>query len=305
MPFVEGEIAYFGTVNGRVYAINILNGNVLWKITTSGAITNRIVDCNNNLVFLTGPKEEMLYSISRQGIISWKIHIGDSDCSPLICNSAIVVARVTGELVVIDPDQGEIIWEKWYDGRINSLTGSESFNSVFFSTIERDFYCVEIENLNTLWSYETDNVVVPSPLFDGEESQLIVMDMGGIFYSFEPGSGSLQWREEGIPPLSPPMRSSGTISYITSEYTLRELSVEGKWLRDSSPLIGFFHAPPVDYMNNICLTSVKGNISILSSEGETIGWGSIRDITYATPAVSGNKIIIGSDKGYLYVLVPE
>ena len=301
-PLVEEDIAYFGTLGGKFYALDLSSGRVLWKIGTSGAITGKPLRYGNNLIFLSGAGEEKLYCVTGGGKVAWKIRVGDSDCAPLRCDTTVVVATTTGDLISIDPDDSRILGEEWFGARINSMIGYDPGDRLFLTTIERKMYCVDGPKMEELWALSTEQIVTPPPALDVRRGQLIFADYGGMIYAVNTEIGAINWKTHVTDNCSSPLITDGRVFLISRGRELHVLDADSGNPEDLNLLEGMFRGPPVSYKGYLCLTSIKGDLVIMRHDGVLMGGGTISEVTYTTPLVDGDRILLGTDRGYLFTL---
>jgi outer membrane protein assembly factor BamB len=112
-PGQYGEIAYVGSDDSAVYAININNGKLRWRHTTGSAITRRPIALEKD-IYVTSSREGLARIDRESGDALWKIPFGaalvpanvDADRF-LAANERFVYASDnSGRLVILDRKRG-------------------------------------------------------------------------------------------------------------------------------------------------------------------------------------------------------
>jgi outer membrane protein assembly factor BamB len=146
-PAVAEPIVYVTAMNGRLYALDQLNGYYLWDFATGGPIkSSPAVDEAKNWVIL-GSKDGYVYALNRMtgGLPVWSRYLGIIDkSSPAISGNNLI-----------------------YIGSTNHL-----------------FYCLNENSGEVIWSYPTSEGIYASPALTDEH--VIVSSYDGTTYCFGP-----------------------------------------------------------------------------------------------------------------------
>jgi outer membrane protein assembly factor BamB len=117
-PATDGRRVYLGTVNGRIVAVDLASWTVSWNRLAGDAVYGApaLVD-------------DTLYALSRDGRL-WVIPVATPDAAashtldivatagPTPLASGVLVASVSGEVLLVDPSSGEIRWRALVSGPI-------------------------------------------------------------------------------------------------------------------------------------------------------------------------------------------
>jgi outer membrane protein assembly factor BamB len=117
-PATDGQFVYLGTMNGRVIAVHLASWTMIWDRTAGDAVYGAPA--------LAG---DTLFVLAREGIL-WVIPVTTPDLArslpleivatagPTPLASGVLVGSVTGEILLVDPITGSILWRAQVDGPI-------------------------------------------------------------------------------------------------------------------------------------------------------------------------------------------
>jgi outer membrane protein assembly factor BamB len=106
---LSGKTAYAGTRGGKVYAVDVEAGKIVWKndSTRSEAFTTPAV---NDRFVVFGAQDGKVYGLDRgTGAKAWEADTGDAPSSPVIARDRVAVSS-GGSLHLLDLATGKKIW---------------------------------------------------------------------------------------------------------------------------------------------------------------------------------------------------
>jgi len=146
-PAVENGVAYFGSLDHKVYAVNLDDGEELWQQETGGVVAGKPLVFNGKVIagsfdktiyafsaddgtlewaiegdnwFWAGAVTDgktvfapnmdgNIYAIDRNGNLLWKHNVGSAIVSsPVLVPSGLVVAAKDGDLLLLDTRAGDL-----------------------------------------------------------------------------------------------------------------------------------------------------------------------------------------------------
>jgi len=110
---VEDNTLYVGSVDRKVYAINLANGEVRWSSRLPGIIAGGVLLAGDTVFAASSRPEGRVTALRRSnGKRIWKV--GTAPISaPLALISAVLVAQTQrGEVLGIDPQRGKVLWHR-------------------------------------------------------------------------------------------------------------------------------------------------------------------------------------------------
>ena len=125
-PIVASGIAYFGSMNGVMYAVNASTGANLWDFTTEGPILGSAAYSNGAVVF--GSMDGKVYGlVASTGSKIWEYQTGAGiNAPPVVDNGVAYVGSRDGYLYAIDISSGALRWS--YAARVEPADSASPFN---------------------------------------------------------------------------------------------------------------------------------------------------------------------------------
>lgn len=195
-PVAEGNIVYIGSQNGIMYAINAIEGKVLWKYDTKGIIKAAASIYNDILFFESA---NVFYALSKSnGKLKWKF---DPEMEPLnytyegevhhysidpwdekrsvgvVHEGVIYVGAGNGKLYGLEAKTGVLVKEFNSDG--NSPIRSSPFidtNRIYFGDWNGVVYSYDLDSNKILWKRKTYRYDRPYPSFGGITGAFVKYD---------------------------------------------------------------------------------------------------------------------------------
>ncbi len=163
-PLYSKNILYAATTGGEIIALDVSKKRpaVLWNKKVHGGIISEITENEDRLFLLT--ERNTLYSINKKdGNIIYQINndLTDgftvyTDTPILVINDKIIYTLSTGQLFVLNRDDGKLIYKMEIfnsDEKIDGFTGLNIFNGhIIISTLAGELYKIELLSGKTLWS---------------------------------------------------------------------------------------------------------------------------------------------------------
>jgi outer membrane protein assembly factor BamB len=160
---VDGRV-FYGSDDGKVYALDSLTGKRLWSNTTNaldyGASSSPAV--HNGNVFYYSNGDDSLYCFNvTTGARKWKVALGSGGyggSSPVIINNKVIVGSADGHLYIRNEADGSADWNYAIGASTGNGYGVESAPSivgerVFFGGGDQKFYAVNTSSHALVWSY--------------------------------------------------------------------------------------------------------------------------------------------------------
>lgn len=269
---LEGKRAYVGSDRGTVYALDQENGSVVWKCTQiSGAVrmapavvANRvIVESNDNNVYGLD---------AATGALKWLFtrpdgSLGYSAPTPAPANTVVVC----GESVVyrLDGATGKSLWNTTIGGKALG-TPSVGGGRVFVAGDGGGLVSIDLESGNRRWRFRVENDKTGpdwfgSPLLVGKT--LYVTTYRRNVYALDATTGRVKWSTKVLGPAlaRPALDPKRNVLYVTS---------------------GTFRDNPT--------------LTALNARTGAKLWDYKLGYLTAAPALSGDRLYLGSTNGYFY-----
>jgi len=193
-PLVSGNLAFYGSKNNKVIALNAQNGQESWQFSNiSGAVCTPPVLVNDQLYFGTHTKE-------------W--------CSINATTGKLILNHKIGNGICCEPtlDKKSVFYTDW-DGKLHRFNTTHSTDSVIYRTTtsshvapvvkgnrgfmtndDNSVICVDLKTGKEYWTFRTDGKLWRPPTI-ADDICMVITDSSHI-YAFESTTGKLLWDEK-------------------------------------------------------------------------------------------------------------
>ncbi len=184
----------YANTKGEIFALNANNGEQIWKFTTGGKVFSSPIIAQDGNVLQPYSK-----------LKSAQVVVGSSD----------------GNIYALNLIDGKLLWT--YKCNKAVLASPQIYNGrVFIGASDGVFRALDLKSGKLLWGQDILKGFVESKAFV-DDKQVVVGDWANGLYSFDPKSGSLQWKLEnsGSRMLSAaavwPVKANGKIFFVTPQ----------------------------------------------------------------------------------------
>jgi outer membrane protein assembly factor BamB len=286
-PAVAAGTVYFGSTDGKMYAVDSLTGGVRWGVATGGPVTS----------------------------------------SPLVAAGVVYFGSVDGVFYALDTNSGKLIWRFQTDGerRFSApgihgilprreimpdpfdlfLSSPTISNGVVYSGIgDNDVYALDAHSGALRWKFSSGNVIHASPavaggaLYIGSWDRYLYAldaDSGKLIWKFETGDDTAIYNQVGI--VSSAAVSNGLVFFGCRDghfYAVDARTGTKKWSHDNqkgwviaSPAVrdGLVYFPTSDGTRFRALDAISGRL-IFSTQN--------KDVSSSSPALVGDLAYDGT-----------
>jgi outer membrane protein assembly factor BamB len=161
-PVVAGGRAYFGDMNGVMYAVDALTGDNSWDFTSGGPILATAAYSNGVLIF--GSMDGKVYGLNAvTGSLAWSYQTGAGiSAAPTVGNGVAYVGSRDGYFYAIDATSGSLRWRYATRDTTNQYFSlapifmpaaiSEDGSVVMFGAENLDFYALNTADGTEKWA---------------------------------------------------------------------------------------------------------------------------------------------------------
>lgn len=131
---------------GRVVALNIENGDIVWEYEVGDAVMSAIVVHNGYVIF--GSRDGFVYALTaNEGELHWKTYLeAVVASSPAVTQDSVYAATYNGRIVSLDLENGDIKWEYDSDSVVGGLIFISSpaiaGGSLYIGSSSRYIFCL-------------------------------------------------------------------------------------------------------------------------------------------------------------------
>ncbi len=186
---VDG-IAYFNTMDGRLFALDIASGKKIGHRKIGNDATCAYRDSCLFIALRYGDETLFKYYLPR-GKYLWKIDAGDIASEPLIIDQYIITTALYNHIDLYNATTGVRIWQTKTDDQIRSSPAYRS-GVVVFGCDDGNVYAVNRSNGMIRWKYKTGGSIAATPAI--MDSIVYVGSSDRNFYAMDLLTGQLIWR---------------------------------------------------------------------------------------------------------------
>ncbi len=123
-PVVFDGVAYFGSEDNYLYAVDVQSGAEKWKFQTGGPVTSSPVISGGVVYF--GSEDNYLYALDvRSGTEQWKFQTGGPVGSPAVSDGVVYFGSWDDYLYAVDIQSGKEQWKFKTGGNVGSPAVSD------------------------------------------------------------------------------------------------------------------------------------------------------------------------------------
>jgi outer membrane protein assembly factor BamB len=301
-PAIAGGVAYVGSDNDDVYALNAATGAVLWSYATGGPVYSSPAVAGG--VVYVGSEDGSVYALNAAtGAVLWSRATGGAvHSSPAVAGGVVYVGSDNGSVYALGAATGTVLW--------SYATGAAVFSSpavaagvVYVGSDNDDVYALSAATGSVLWSYVTGSAVVSSPavangvVYAGSED--------GNEYALSAATGAELWSfATGCPVQSSPAVAAGVVyvgSYDSTGQVYALSAATGAELWSASTGAYVVDASPAVAGGVVYVGTDSSTVQALSAATGAELWSyTTGNSVTSSPAVVGGEVYVGSDDGSLY-----
>jgi len=283
-PSIANGIAYFGSQDKNIYAVNAQSGSLLWKFETQARIGS----------------------------------------SPAVANDKVYSGTDDGYLYCLDAYNGTMLWKQFTGGFVEAnfaasvmLRSSPTIveDHVYVGALDNNTYCLNVENGDIKWAYQTNGYITSTPAVVNGAVYITSQEPGsGRLYKLNAADGNQIWNIAlpyfptfmgGIDMHSSPVVADGMVfaaSSTSAYYGINSETGEKIWEYIDPTAEEFIICSPV-YNDGVLYLINKFSIVALDAKTGTTTWSSfIGDELYVSPTYADGKLYIATDQRHLYIL---
>ncbi|MBC8172162.1 MAG: PQQ-binding-like beta-propeller repeat protein, partial [Anaerolineae bacterium] len=303
-PAAHKGLAFIGSYDTNMWAVNLEDGKQVWKYHTEGGIASSpIVDTANNLVMFGS--EDMLFRAVdiRNGRIGWSFQTkGRIRSTGRLAHDHVFFGSDDGKVYALLATNGRPLWE--YDlGSPVRVRPFVTNDFVIVGSDEGDIVGLELSGKRK-WGTRVKRSINSSPYVDMKENLCFFGAFDGFMYAIDAGSGYTIWRfRTNGPIISSPTVADGMIYFGSADGNLYALSADSakeRWkFNAEKPIIG----SPAVYQNSVYFGGTNGFFYCLDAKTGREQWKfETKGQITSTPFITDNMILIASMDKTLYAL---
>jgi outer membrane protein assembly factor BamB len=287
---VAGDSLYFGSSDGKLVALEGVNGNPDWQVSLAGDSGGGGLSCAG------GASSVGIYGM------------------PLAVGELIYVSGYNGTVYAINADSGNLRWQypRVEEAGLGSITGGVALagENIYFGSFDGNIYALNAATGDLEWQFATGNRVWATPVvLDG---RVYIGSFDKMFYALDAANGSQLWAfDAGSAVASTAQVVGGTVFFGSLDRTFFALDAADGSLEWSFPAgdagsngpQGWFWAKPLVYSGAVYAPNLDGKVYVLNAaNAQKLNEYDLGSPAAAAPALMGNLIVVASDEGKVFVI---
>jgi outer membrane protein assembly factor BamB len=191
-PAVVGGVVYVGSYDGNVYALNALTGSKIWNFNTGGNVVS--APAVDSGVVYVGSFSGSVYAIDAStGTQKWSFATGGMVLSsPAVANGDVFIGSNDGNVYALNATTGAKVWS-FATGSFVQSSPAVVNGVVYVGSDDHDVYALKAGSGAKVWSFATTGNVVSSPAVSG--STVYVGSEDGNLYALKTSTGAKVWSD--------------------------------------------------------------------------------------------------------------
>ncbi|MBN1882398.1 MAG: PQQ-binding-like beta-propeller repeat protein [Deltaproteobacteria bacterium] len=303
-------VVFIGSGDGRLYALDVLTGEVLWRADSGGEILSSPLYYKD--MVLAGEYNGLLFSWSAiGGDRIWRYRTpGGIFSAPAAADDTVIIGGDEGVISAVDALTGEELWISDVGGDIYAQAAIWG-DTLFVVSLDHFLYAVDATYGTNIWRFEAGSALYAAPSTYG--GWVFLGDAGGMLYALDAETGALVWRRKTNGSIFSPPAISGETLYVGSAdgyiYSLDARTGAAYWRVKTGAAVGstpFVLTDGVEIGEESDSPNSPAGEAMLFSAGEVAPLGHIEwtgmDDTYDGKAPVEGVVYVGSRDHSLYAL---
>lgn len=303
-PAVVNGIAYVGSFDSNIYALNASTGSKLWNYSTDTSLQTSPAIAGDVIYVASFDRIYAINGTNGQTIWVSDYSLGAGESSPTVVDNVIYVGSSSGNnnVYAINASTGAEIWHFSTSGSILSSPAVTN-KIVYVGSIDANLYALNATNGELIWNYTTGGEVHSSPTLSN--GIVYVTSELGPIYALNASNGDLIWvnnKVEGC--FSSPAIAKGIVyvgSCNSKVFALNATTGDHIWNYTTES--GVLSSPSVS--DNLVFAGTwfeDGHFYVLNSTSGNLLWSYFvgHNSIMASPAIVDGVVYITSCDGNIY-----
>jgi len=300
-PLIYKGIAYFGSCDHYVYAVDAETGKEVWRFKTGGIIFETSIILRKETLYI-GSYDGYIYSLSLDGKLKWKFRTGgEIVCSACADNNFVYSGSRDGYVYCLNADSGREVWKFKTGGEIDS-TPTVKENGLFVGSFDGNLYCLDKKTGKEIWRFKAGEEIYNVNPFPFYKNMLFFSSFDNNCYCVDISNGKEIWRFRtgNFGNSASPVIHEDVLYVPSRDGILYALTLEGKliWRFTTRENVG----PPLIHGDKIYAGSCNNTFYCLDMNGNEIWRFTSTDYLWSKPTIWKNRVYIGAWDCHLYCL---
>ncbi len=189
-PLLIGNILYFGSWDGKLYALDVRTRKPKWTFSTGGELKGGPVYSNGTIFF--GSYDNRMYAVdARTGRLRWST-AGEANfySTPALAYGRVYVGNTDGRVYAFGARSGNLLWATSTGSYVYS--GPAVWNkTVYVGSHSHRLFALDAGSGAVRWSFDTGDVVAGSP---GVMAGIVYVSTRERTYGLDARTGKQVWK---------------------------------------------------------------------------------------------------------------
>ena len=285
---------FFGSADGRLYAVDLATGRPLWQRDLGGAVSSTPA-VSGALVFASSRNRRLTALDAASGRVRWAFDFEPELAfpwgwdywlsSPTAAGSRVLVGAGDGGLYALDASTGAKLWRLSTGGRVRS-SPAVADGVVYVGSMDGKLYAADLETGKPRYVFETEGATLDSAQEGYDRTSITsspAVTEDGVFfgsrdghlYGIERATGARRWR------------FGHKVDFVPG-----------------SPEVGWVVGSPAAFSGTVLVGSSDGKFfnAVRSDSGQEIWRFPTTERVFSSGAVAGGTVFFGCDDGHLFAL---
>jgi outer membrane protein assembly factor BamB len=166
-PLLVGKLLYFGSWDGKMYAVNVDTHKVAWSFRTGGEVKGGPAYSNGTLYFAS--YDHKVYAVdARTGKLRWSgSATANFYATPTVAYGRVFIGNTDGRVYAFGASSGHLIWAKATGGFVYSSAAVWQ-KTVFVGSYSKRFLALDAGSGDVRWSFDANGQISGAPtVLDG------------------------------------------------------------------------------------------------------------------------------------------
>lgn len=230
-PVIGGAVValgkvYFGSSDGKVYALDTASGYKEWDFETGDKVWSTPV-IEDETIFI-GSLDKKLYALNAtNGSKKWEFETeGGIAATPLISDNTIYIGSFDRHIYAIDATNGSLVWRSEVEAGGWFWARAVAYNNVIYAgCVDGKVYVLNAESGDEIDVIDLGSLIRSSPVL--VDNLLIIATEDGQIYSLDTNGNRIRELDDVGAKVYAPLRASDGVVYIhTQDQDLYALNVQ-------------------------------------------------------------------------------
>jgi outer membrane protein assembly factor BamB len=277
-PAIVNNIAYVGSTDGSVYALNATNGSIVWS-QSYGSDSGSSPEVINNVVYLSLDSGTLYALNATNGAQIWSVFLGVGLAGPTVVNNVIYVSS-QNTVYALNAATGTQIWHYPVGGFPPTYYNKIVYVSSQDGGGDTILYALNALNGQVLWNYS-----LWGDWYSNITTAVVANGIVYIGFGSLPGNGGCSAADGGSGDVYALNATSGTLLWKTSA-----------GLCDASTAVS---------NNMVYVGGADGSVNALNATTGQIVWsfnvnGNFGNPIYSAPTVANGVVYLAVQDGNMY-----